>query len=83
GPVHAHLSATGLAKVVSVTDEEAVAAALQLARLDGILPALESAHALAYLPKMQLQPDEIVVVNLSGRGDKDLATLIPFLTYEK
>jgi tryptophan synthase beta subunit len=51
--------------------------------LDGILPALESAHALAYLPKMQLQPDEIVVVNLSGRGDKDLATLIPFLTYEK
>jgi tryptophan synthase beta subunit len=69
--------------VVSVTDEEAVAAAMQLARLDGILPALESAHALAYLPKMQLQPDEIVVVNLSGRGDKDLATLIPFLTYEK
>lgn len=83
GPVHAHLSATGLAKVVSVTDEEAVAAALQLARLDGILPALESAHALAYLPKMQIQPDEIVIVNLSGRGDKDLATLIPFLHHEK
>jgi len=56
-----------------VTDEEALAAASMLAKVDGIIPALESAHALALLPKLQLQPQQVVVVNLSGRGDKDMA----------
>lgn len=83
GPVHAHLSTAGLARVVSVTDAQAVAAALQLSRMDGILPALESAHALAYLNELKLNPNDVVVLNLSGRGDKDLATLIPFLNHEQ
>ncbi len=74
GPVHAYLRDVGLATVVSITDHEALLAAESLARTDGIIPALESAHALAYLPKMKLQPDDVVVVNLSGRGDKDMHT---------
>ena len=76
GPVHAHLFKTGRAKFVSATDEEALKAAYQLARLEGIIPALESAHALAHLEKLKAKKNEIVVVNLSGRGDKDLATYI-------
>ena len=74
GPVHAYLHDTGRAQVVSVTDAEALDAAFQLSRKDGIIPALESAHALAYLPKMKLRKDDVVVVNLSGRGDKDMMT---------
>lgn len=72
GPVHAYLYDTGKAEVVSVTDQEALDAAFDLARKDGILPALESAHALAYLRKMKFRKEDIVVVNLSGRGDKDM-----------
>lgn len=74
GPLHAHLFASGRGDYKSVTDNEAVSAALQLSRLEGIIPALESAHALAVLPKLGLQPNDVVVVCLSGRGDKDLAT---------
>lgn len=74
GPVHAYLRDEGLATVVSITDHEALLAAASLARTDGIICALESAHAIAYLPKMKLQPDDVVVVNLSGRGDKDMHT---------
>ncbi len=76
GPVHAHLFKTGRAKFVSATDEEALKAAYLLAKLEGIIPALESAHALAYLEKLKAKKNEIVVVNLSGRGDKDMATYI-------
>ncbi len=76
GPLHAHLFETGRAKFVSITDEEALAAAYELAKLEGIIPALESAHALAYLAKLGAKENETVVVNLSGRGDKDLATYI-------
>jgi tryptophan synthase beta chain len=72
GPVHAYLHDTGKAEVVNVTDREALEAAFDLARKDGILPALESAHALAYLRKMKFRKEDIVVVNLSGRGDKDM-----------
>jgi tryptophan synthase beta chain len=72
GPVHAYLYDSGKAEVVNVTDQEALNAAFDLAREDGILPALESAHALAYLRKMKFRKDDIVVVNLSGRGDKDM-----------
>ena len=76
GPIHANLFKTGRAKFVSATDDEALQAAYLLARLEGIIPALESAHALAYLEKLNANATETVIVNLSGRGDKDLATYI-------
>lgn len=74
GPAHSYLHDSGLAEVVSVTDSEALAAALNLSQKDGIIPALESAHALAYLHKTKFKKDDVVVVNLSGRGDKDMIT---------
>ncbi len=74
GPVHAYLHDTGKAQTVSITDAEALEAAFDLSRKDGIIPALESAHALAYLRKIQFKKDDVVVVNLSGRGDKDMTT---------
>ena len=76
GPIHANLFKTGRAKFVSATDDEALQAAFLLTKLEGIIPALESAHALAYLEKLKVKKNETVVVNLSGRGDKDLATYI-------
>lgn len=74
GPAHSYLHDSGLAEVVNVTDSEALAAGLLLSQKDGIIPALESAHALAYLHKMKFKKDDVVVVNLSGRGDKDMIT---------
>jgi tryptophan synthase beta chain len=74
GPIHAHLFDSGRAEFHSSTDEEALQAGLLLSRMEGIIPALETAHALAYLERLKAGPEEIVVVNLSGRGDKDLAT---------
>ncbi|RMG79270.1 MAG: tryptophan synthase subunit beta [Bacteroidetes bacterium] len=79
GPLHAHLIQSGRAKAVSITDEEALRAADFLAKKEGIIPALESAHAFAALECLDFGPDEVVVVNLSGRGDKDLATYIKYL----
>jgi tryptophan synthase beta chain len=76
GPIHANLFETGRATFVNATDDEALQAVFLLCRLEGIIPALESAHALAHLEKLKAKKDEIVVVNLSGRGDKDLATYI-------
>lgn len=76
GPIHANLFKTGRATFVSATDDDALKAAYQLAKLEGIIPALESAHALAHLEKLKAKETEVVVVNLSGRGDKDLATYI-------
>ncbi|MDF2436100.1 MAG: tryptophan synthase subunit beta [Bacteroidota bacterium] len=76
GPIHAHLFETGRATFASITDEEALEAAYLLCELEGIIPALESAHAFAHLKYLNAKPDEIVVINLSGRGDKDLATYI-------
>ena len=78
GPMHAHLIKSGRAEVFGATDEEALHAARFLAKMEGIIPALESAHAFAVLEKMKFEKDEVVVVNLSGRGDKDLATYIDF-----
>lgn len=74
GPLHAHLSATGRTKFYAITDDEAMQAGLELARLDGIIPAIESAHALAVLDKIKFNKNDVVVLNLSGRGDKDLQT---------
>lgn len=76
GPMHANLFETGRAKFLSATDEEAMDAAFELAETEGIIPALESAHALAVLDKPELQAYETVVINLSGRGDKDIDTFI-------
>jgi len=80
GPIHAHLAETGRAHVVAITDEEALRAAFELTRREGIIPALESAHALAALEKVTFAPGELVVLTLSGRGDKDLET---YFKYEK
>lgn len=74
GPLHAHLIATGRAQAIPITDEEALEAAFFLARTEGIIPALETAHAFAALDRADILPGQTVVVNLSGRGDKDLAT---------
>ncbi len=81
GPEHAHLFASGRASYVPVTDAEALYAFVQLSRVEGIIPALESAHAVAYAMKKAatMRPDELLVVNLSGRGDKDVQTLQPIL----
>jgi tryptophan synthase beta chain len=82
GPVHAYLHDTGRAQIMNVTDSEALEAGFLLSKIDGIIPALETAHALAYLPKMKLKPDDIVVINLSGRGDKDMLTYQKYMTHE-
>jgi tryptophan synthase beta chain len=74
GPQHAHLFKTGRGQYVSITDEESLDAGLLLTQLEGIIPAIESAHALAYLEKMTFTGAENVVVCLSGRGDKDMDT---------
>jgi tryptophan synthase beta chain len=74
GPLHAHLYESGRATFLSATDEESLAAAFELARLEGIIPALESAHALAALGQLELNEKDTVVLCLSGRGDKDMAT---------
>ena len=76
GPLHAYLASSGRAEVLAVTDTEALDAAMTLTRNEGIIPALESAHALAVLDKKRFRPDDIVVINLSGRGDKDLHTYL-------
>ncbi len=76
GPIHAHLCDAGRVTYGNVTDEECLNAGFLLSKLEGIIPALESAHALAYLEKIKLAENNVVVINLSGRGDKDLATYI-------
>ncbi len=82
GPIHAHLFHSGRATYMSITDDEALAAGVELSKSEGILPALESAHALAALKKMTFSPSDIVVVCLSGRGDKDLSTYLNHLSGE-
>ncbi|MBK8346214.1 MAG: tryptophan synthase subunit beta [Saprospiraceae bacterium] len=79
GPMHAHLIKSGRANVYAATDDEAMMAVIELSRSEGIIPALETAHALAILDKMTFKKDENVVISLSGRGDKDLNTYIKYL----
>lgn len=76
GPIHCNLYETGRAKVLPINDDEALAAAFELTRMEGIIPALESSHALALLPKMKFKPTDIVVLTVSGRGDKDMETYL-------
>jgi tryptophan synthase beta chain len=78
GPLHAHLFKSKRAQFLNATDDEAMQAGMTLCKLEGIIPAIESAHALAALGKLQFKADDVVVVNLSGRGDKDLNTYIQY-----
>lgn len=78
GPLHAHLAVSGKSKVIAINDDEALSAAFRLTAIEGIIPALESAHALAVLDRIKFNHDDIVVINLSGRGDKDMATYLKF-----
>jgi len=79
GPVHAYLFKNNRAEFLNATDKEALDAAFELTELEGIIPALESAHALAALKKLNLKENETTIINLSGRGDKDLETYIKLL----
>ena len=79
GPLHAHLYESGRAKFLSATDEEAVEAAFNLTKMEGIIPALESSHALAALKQMHFKKDDVVVLCLSGRGDKDMSTYMKYM----
>jgi len=81
GPQHAHLFDVGRVKFVSATDDEAMTAGIELSKMEGIIPAIESAHALAALKQFEFEKDDVVVVNLSGRGDKDLETYIKWGKY--
>lgn len=81
GPIHAHLFETGRVQFVNATDDEAMNAGIELSRLEGIIPAIESAHAVAALTKLKFDKDDVVIVNLSGRGDKDLETYIRWGQY--
>jgi tryptophan synthase beta chain len=74
GPLHAHLASTGRATVLAVDDDEAIDAAFELTHLEGIIPALESAHALGILKKHRFHTDDVIVLTVSGRGDKDMET---------
>ncbi len=81
GPMHAHLFKSRRAKYLNATDKDTLEAALLLTQLEGIIPALESAHALAALPKIKLEPDDVTVICLSGRGDKDMQTYLDYFGY--
>jgi threonine synthase len=80
--MHANLYATGRAQFISITDEQAMQWGLKLSKMEGIIPAIETAHAFAVLDEMKFKPEDIVVINLSGRGDKDLNTYIDTLNYK-
>jgi tryptophan synthase beta chain len=82
GPMHAHLATTKRATVLAVNDDEALKAAFDLTRLEGIIPALESAHALGALEKIAFKPTDLIVLTLSGRGDKDMETFIKVMSDE-
>jgi tryptophan synthase beta chain len=81
GPMHAHLFKTGRAKYIAATDEEVLKAALLLTQKEGIIPALESAHALAAFEKIEMNPDDVNVINLSGSGNKDMETYLTYFGY--
>lgn len=80
GPMHANMARTGRSEVLAIDDREALDAAMELTRLEGIIPALESAHALGVFGKKRFNPDDILVLCLSGRGDKDMETYIHLKT---
>lgn len=76
GPMHCNMVAEGRTTVLAVNDDDAIRAGYELTRMEGIIPAIESAHAIAVLPKLQFRPSEVVVLTVSGRGDKDIETYL-------
>lgn len=78
GPIHANMAQQHRALILAVNDDEAIRAGYELTQLEGIIPALESAHALGALPKLTFEPNEVVVVTVSGRGDKDIQTYLSY-----
>ena len=76
--MHAHLYETKRAEFISVTDDEAMTAGLELSQLEGIIPAIETSHALAIFKDKKFKPEDVIVISLSGRGDKDLNTYIDY-----
>ena len=78
GPMHANLYKTGRAEFIAVTDDEAMTAGLELSQLEGIIPAIETAHSFAIFEQKKFNEDDIIVINLSGRGDKDLQNYIDY-----
>ena len=78
GPMHAHLYKTGRAEFISITDDEAMTAGLELSQLEGIIPAIETSHAFAIFDHKKFKKEDIIVINLSGRGDKDLQNYIDY-----
>ncbi len=81
GPLHAHLYNTKRAEFIAITDDDAMSSGLNLCKTEGIIPAIESSHALAVLDQIKFKEDDIVVINLSGRGDKDLNTYINYFDF--
>ena len=78
GPMHCNMAKLGRTEVLSINDDEAIRAGYELTRMEGIIPALESAHAIAALGKMKFNPDDVVVLTVSGRGDKDIETYLRY-----
>ena len=78
GPMHANLFRTKRAEFISISDDEAMTAGLELSQLEGIIPAIETGHAFAIFHQKKFKPNDILVINLSGRGDKDLDTYIDY-----
>ena len=76
GPMHCNMAAKGRSTVLAINDDEAIRAGYELTRMEGIIPAIESAHAIAFLEKMTFRPDDVVVLTVSGRGDKDIETYL-------
>jgi tryptophan synthase beta chain len=76
--MHAHLYTSGRGEFMSITDDDAMKAGLELSQLEGIIPAIETSHALAIFKERSFKPEDIIVINLSGRGDKDLDTYINY-----
>lgn len=81
GPMHAHLCKTGRAEFMAITDDDAMKAGLELCELEGIIPAIESSHALAIFKQKKFNPNDVVVMSLSGRGDKDLQNYIDYFNF--
>lgn len=76
GPMHADLAQRGRTHVLAINDQEAIRAGYELTRMEGIIPAIESAHAVAALGKISFRPEDVVVLTVSGRGDKDVETYL-------
>jgi len=76
GPMHCNMAKKGRTEVLSINDDEAIRAGYELTRMEGIIPAIESAHAVAALSKLTFKPEDVVVLTVSGRGDKDIETYL-------